>query len=62
MGMSPQVLACATEPLFTTKAAGTGLGLSSVVDLAVAAGGAFTLRSRQGHGATATLYLPVVPA
>jgi two-component system, chemotaxis family, CheB/CheR fusion protein len=58
-GMSPEVLARATDPLFTTKAAGTGLGLSSVRDFAAAAGGALSLWSREGHGTTATLYLPV---
>lgn len=58
-GMSPQVLARATAPLFTTKAAGTGLGLSCVIDFAASAGGAFAIQSRQGHGVTATIYLPV---
>jgi signal transduction histidine kinase len=57
-GMSPQVLARATDPLFTTKPTGTGLGLSSVRDFAAAAGGALSLWSREGHGTTATLYLP----
>jgi len=58
-GMSPETLARATDPLFTTKAAGTGLGLSSVLDFAADAGGALALRSREGHGTTATLYLPL---
>lgn len=61
-GMSPDTLARASQPLFTTKATGTGLGLSSVIDYAIAAGGAFALQSREGHGATATLYLPVPDA
>jgi signal transduction histidine kinase len=58
-GMSPETLARATEALFTTKPAGTGLGLSSVLDFATAAGGTLSLWSREGHGATATLYLPL---
>jgi signal transduction histidine kinase len=58
-GMSPQTLARARDPLFTTKATGTGLGLSSVADVADAAGGALSLHSREGHGTTATLYMPV---
>ena len=58
-GMSPETLARATQPLFTTKATGTGLGLSSVADFAATAGGALALQSREGHGTTATLYLPV---
>ena len=61
-GMSPETLARAVEPLFTTKATGTGLGLSSVRDFAASCGGALSLWSRQGHGATATLYLPVASA
>ena len=58
-GMSPETLARATDPLFTTKATGTGLGLSSVTDFAASAGGAFALQSREGQGTTATLYLPI---
>ncbi|MBS0362417.1 MAG: hypothetical protein JSR98_13650, partial [Proteobacteria bacterium] len=61
-GMSPQVLAHATDPLFTTKATGTGLGLSSVLDFARASGGALSLWSREGQGSTATLYLPLLHA
>jgi signal transduction histidine kinase len=61
-GMSPETLARATEPLFTTKATGTGLGLSSVRDFAAACGGALSLWSREGHGTTATLYVPVAGA
>ena len=62
MGMSPDVLARATDPLFTTKSTGTGLGLSSVLDFARANGGGFSLWSREGQGATATLYLPLLHA
>jgi signal transduction histidine kinase len=58
-GMSPETLARATDPLFTTKPEGTGLGLSSVVDFAAACGGGFALQSRQGLGTAATLYLPL---
>jgi signal transduction histidine kinase len=58
-GMSAETLARATDPLFTTKAKGTGLGLSSVLDFAVSAGGALALQSREGHGTTATLYVPL---
>ncbi|MBS0333791.1 MAG: hypothetical protein JSS35_13565 [Proteobacteria bacterium] len=61
-GMAPQVLARATDPLFTTKSAGTGLGLSSVLDFARASGGALSLWSREGQGTTATLYLPLLQA
>jgi signal transduction histidine kinase len=59
-GMAPDVLARATDPLFTTKSTGTGLGLSSVLDFAHGAGGALSLWSREGQGTTATLYLPLL--
>jgi signal transduction histidine kinase len=58
-GMSPETLARATEPLFTTKVTGTGLGLSSVRDFAAACGGALALWSREGLGTSATLYVPM---
>jgi signal transduction histidine kinase len=57
-GMSPETLARATEPLFTTKATGTGLGLSSVRDFAASCAGALSLWSREGQGTSATLYVP----
>lgn len=59
-GMSPQVLARAIDPLFTTRSDGTGLGLSSVLDFARTSGGALALWSREGQGTTATLYLPLL--
>jgi signal transduction histidine kinase len=58
-GMSPETLARATDPLFTTKATGTGLGLSSIVDFTASCGGALALQSREGLGTAATLYLPI---
>lgn len=60
VGMSPQVLAQATEPFFTTRRGrgGTGLGLCGVRDFAEGCGGRFVLTSREGRGTTARLYLP----
>jgi PAS domain S-box-containing protein len=60
-GMSPETLARATEPFFTTKGVGkgTGLGLSMVHGLAAQAGGAVVLDSELGRGTTVHLWLPV---
>ena len=62
-GMSPEVLARATEPGFTTRSncGGTGLGLASVEDFARRWGGHLELASRVGRGATVTLRLPRAP-
>jgi signal transduction histidine kinase len=59
-GMTPDILARATEPHFTTRRArgGSGLGLSGVDAFARRSGGGFDLTSRPGRGTTATLYLP----
>jgi PAS domain S-box-containing protein len=62
-GMSPDTLARATEPFFTTKGVGkgTGLGLSMVHGVAQQSGGALTVESEIGKGTTATIWLPVAP-
>jgi CheY-like chemotaxis protein len=59
-GMSPDVLARATDPFFTTKAAGagTGLGLAMVRSLAEQSGGTLRFASRPGAGTVVTLALP----
>ena len=61
LGMSPETLARATEPYFTTRkgCGGTGLGLAGVKAFAEAAGGALQLISAEGRGTTATIYLPI---
>ena len=60
-GMPPEILKKAMEPFFTTKAQGhgTGLGLATVKNTAVAHGGTFTLQSEAGKGTIASLQLPV---
>ena len=59
-GMSPEVLARAFEPYFTTKpdGRGTGLGLSTVRDFAKRVRGTVAIESALGRGTTVTVYLP----
>ncbi len=62
-GMTPEVLAHAFVPFFTTKAAGkgNGLGLSMVYGFARQSGGQVRAESRLGYGTRIELYLPVAP-
>jgi hypothetical protein len=64
MGMDEATLAKATEPFFTTKGVGkgTGLGLSMVHGMGEQSGGRLVLKSREGEGTTAELWLPVAEA
>ncbi|MGV3519485.1 hybrid sensor histidine kinase/response regulator [Luteitalea sp.] len=59
-GMTPDVQRRALEPFFTTKpeGRGTGLGLSSVNDLANRLGGTVTIDSTPGEGTTVAMFLP----
>jgi len=59
-GMSPEVLAKAVEPFFTTKEVGkgTGLGLSMVYGVVKAHLGTLELWSEEGHGTRVTLRFP----
>jgi two-component system, NtrC family, sensor histidine kinase HydH len=57
-GMSARVLAHAGEPFRTTKAQGSGLGLSLVRDVARAHGGDMTLWSLEGKGTRVGLWIP----
>ena len=60
-GMSPDTLARAIEPFFSTKGVGqgTGLGLSMVHGLAAQLGGKLDIQSEPGKGTEAAIWLPV---
>ena len=59
-GMTPEVLARALEPFFTTKPAGkgTGLGLSQIHGMVAQMKGAITIDSAPERGTAVRLYLP----
>jgi PAS domain S-box-containing protein len=59
-GMSPETLARAIDPFFTTKdhGRGSGLGLSMVYGFVAQSGGNLYIASRPGAGTRVDLYLP----
>lgn len=60
-GMSDEILQHVCEPFFTTKSdkGGTGLGLATVHGIVQQHGGALSIVSKLGEGATVTAYFPV---
>ena len=60
VGMSPDIVARAIEPFFTTKefGRGSGLGLSIAYGFASQSGGTVDIRSAVGHGTTVAILLP----
>ncbi|GGX24700.1 hybrid sensor histidine kinase/response regulator [Pigmentiphaga litoralis] len=62
IGMTPDTVARAVEPFFTTKplGQGTGLGLSMVYGFARQSGGVLRIESTFGEGTTMSLFLPRV--
>jgi PAS domain S-box-containing protein len=63
-GMTPDTMARAVEPFFTTKEVGkgTGLGLSQVYGLMQQCQGTLVLESELGEGTSVSLYFPAVRA
>jgi PAS domain S-box-containing protein len=64
LGMTPETLAHALEPFFTTKdiGKGSGLGLSMVYGFVKQSGGHLTIESRLGYGTSVELYFPLAAA
>ena len=63
-GMTPEVLAHALEPFYTTKEVGqgTGLGLSMAYGVIKAHGGTLDIASEPGQGTRVRLRFPRIPA
>lgn len=60
-GMGPEVLARLFEPFFSTRAAGTGLGLAVSHAIVTSLGGTLRAESRLGVGTTLRMVLPAAP-
>ena len=59
VGMAPEVLSHARELFFTTKAAGSGVGLALCHEVAEASGGALSIDSSPGAGTTVVIRVPL---
>lgn len=61
-GMPAEVLRDALLPFYSTKPAGTGLGLTLCREIVEAHGGRLSLANREGGGVVVSLWLPGPPA
>jgi len=61
-GIATEVLERVFEPYFSTKAAGSGLGLASAYSIVTRHGGAIAVESTVGRGSLFTLHLPATQA
>jgi PAS domain S-box-containing protein len=59
-GMSPEVVRRATEPFFTTKLPGTGLGLAMVHGFVQQSSGHMEIESHPGKGTTVRMIFPTI--
>jgi signal transduction histidine kinase len=59
IGINPDDLAHIFDPYFTTRRAGTGLGLPIAKNIIEGLGGAITVTSRQGYGTEIRIDLPL---
>lgn len=59
-GIIPDVQLRMFEPFFTTRPAGTGLGLTGVAITSRLLNGSLHIRSNEPHGTEVSIYLPVV--
>jgi signal transduction histidine kinase len=61
-GIAPEDMAHIFDPYFTTRRAGTGLGLPIAKNIIEGLGGTITVRSRAGEGTDIVIDLPIAPA
>ena len=59
-GMSPEVLAKAFRPFYSTRSGGSGLGLPTTRKIIEAHGGTIDVQSELGHGTKFTIRLPAL--
>jgi signal transduction histidine kinase len=59
VGMTPETLRRASEPFFTTRPDGSGLGIYLAQTLTEKMNGTMTIRSRTGEGTSVSLVLPM---
>jgi signal transduction histidine kinase len=60
MGMTEEQLACVGTPFYTTKAKGTGLGISMCKYVVESHGGELRIESILGEGSLFTVILPTM--
>jgi signal transduction histidine kinase len=58
IGMTPEVLAKAFRPFYSTRSGGTGLGLATTRRIVAAHGGSIDVQSEAGKGTKFTIRLP----